>query len=297
MALFDHNWWHSLTVIASGGVTSAVACYLAIKLFGLDNCFFIMMDTKNEDIDTYRFKYDCEQWYGKPITAITGLSNELPTIQDVWYQSQSLNVAHGAICSSTLKRDVRLRWERENSYKYQIFGFDIDETKRAKSMTLNYPTAKTIYPLLLHGYSKKICIEILEAENIEIPRTYKLGFHNNNCFQTGCVQGGIGYWQKMYREFPDKFNAMAKVEHDLTDLRGEQVTMCKHQSNEAKKKPFQERLLFLKAHPNYPKNLTVLDVKAREPKPLVECNGFCATNDLLKRSKTEEEIYQLKIAL
>lgn len=26
---------------------------------------------------------------------------------------------------------------------------------------------------------------------------YKLGFTNNNCFGTGCVQGGIGYWQKV----------------------------------------------------------------------------------------------------
>lgn len=39
----------------------------------------------------------------------------------------------------------------------------------------------------------------------------KSGLKNNNCFSTGCVQGGIGYWQKMEKEFPEKFNVMADL--------------------------------------------------------------------------------------
>ncbi|MAX71829.1 MAG: hypothetical protein CMC76_12160 [Flavobacteriaceae bacterium] len=147
------------------------------------------------------------------------------------------------------------------------------------------------------GYDKEKCLEIVNEAGIEVPRAYKYGFHNNNCLKTGCVQGGIGYWQKMYREFPDKFNAMAKIEHDLTNLRGYQVTMCKHQSSEAKAKPDRENLLFLKPHPDYPNNLTVLDVKAREPKPLMDCNGIgCAVNDLNKPNPTAQEInYELEL--
>ena len=45
-------WW-------SGGITSAVACKLAIDLYGKENCRVIMLDTKNEHEDTYRFKDDC----------------------------------------------------------------------------------------------------------------------------------------------------------------------------------------------------------------------------------------------
>ena len=41
--------------------------------------------------------------------------------------------------------------------------------------------------------------------------------------------------KKMERDFPEKFEAMAEMEHKLTDLRGEPVTMLKDQSNEAKK--------------------------------------------------------------
>lgn len=275
-------WW-------SGGVTSAVACNIAIDLYGLDNCKLIMIDTGNEDEDTYRFKSDCESWYGKEIETITGLGGKFKSIKDVWLHFKSLNVANGAICSSELKRSVRLDWQKNNDYKHQVFGFDIDETKRAKSMTLNYPQAKPIYPLLNFAYSKNMCIDILSENKIEIPRTYKYGFNNNNCFKTGCVQGGIGYWQKIKREFPLKFEAMAKVEHDLTNLKGKPVTMLKDQSKEAKKTDNQ--LVFLKPNKNYPHMKDISHMKGREPQPLFECNGFgCAVNDLHKKNTTASEI-------
>ena len=57
-------WW-------SGGITSAVACKLGIDLFGKENCRVVMQDTQNEHEDTYRFKSDCEKWYGLPIEVIT----------------------------------------------------------------------------------------------------------------------------------------------------------------------------------------------------------------------------------
>lgn len=83
-------WW-------SGGVTSAVACKLAIDLFGKDKCQVIMIDTKNEDDDTYRFKNDCEKWYGLPIASITAIGTKYESIQDVWIKKLSLNTATGAI--------------------------------------------------------------------------------------------------------------------------------------------------------------------------------------------------------
>ena len=290
----------------SGGVTSAVACKLTIDLYGKENCQSIFIDTGNEDYDTYRFKDDCEKWFGIPIETITGLSdNKFPTIQSVWRHYKSLNSAHGAICSSTLKRDVRLKWQKENpNYKYQVFGFDIDEPKRAKSMTMNYESAKSIYPLLYHGMTKPTCIDLLTENGIDVPRAYKLGFHNNNCQQTMCIQGGIGYWQKVERDMIDKFDAMADMEHELTDLRGEPVTMLKDQSKETKalvkltgdKK---RQLVFLKHNPKYPLIKDISMMEGREPKPLMDCNGFgCAVNDLQPKNKTENEInYQVQLEL
>lgn len=271
-------WW-------SGGITSAVACKLAIDLYGKENCRSIFIDTGNEDYDTYRFKDDCEKWFGIEIETITGLTKDkFPTIQSVWRHYKSLNVANGAICSSTLKRDVRLKWQKNNDYRYQIFGFDIDEPKRAKSMTRNYVEAKAIYPLLLHGLTKKMCIEMVEDAGIEMPRAYKLGFSNNNCLKTMCIQGGIGYWQKVKRDMPEKFDTMADMEHELTELKGQPVTMLKDQRKGG-------GLVFLKPHKDYPQIKDISMMKGREPKPLFECNGLgCTINDLEPLNDTDKEI-------
>lgn len=268
-------WW-------SGGVTSAVACWLAIRLFGKENVKIIFMDTRNEDESTYCFFRACEKWYGVNIGVLSNPKYE--SIQEVWYKYLSLNVANGAICSSELKRDLRRKYENNNMFSYQVFGFDIDEVRRVKGMVANNGKTNPIFPLLLFGYSKKDCIDILIQNGIDPPRTYELGFNNNNCFKTGCIQGGIGYWQKMQREFPEKFLAMAKVEHELTNKKGVPVTMLRH-----KKLP-----LFLVPHPGYPLLPNINDVKGREPKPLMECNGFCGTNDLMK-NETEEEINFAKV--
>jgi hypothetical protein len=283
-------WW-------SGGITSAVACKIAIDLFGINNCRIIMIDTHNEHEDTYRFKSDCEKWYGKSIEVISGIGENYGSIQDVWIKHKSLNVATGAICSTQLKRRVREKWQEQNEFDHQVFGFEFDkkEFNRALSLTMNHPKAKGIYPLLMMGYDKDDCIRIMSEVGVEIPIMYKMGFRNNNCFNTGCVQGGIGYWQKMKRDFPDKFESMAEMEHKLTELRGEPVTMLRDQGNEAKQIMEQtgikwKNFIFLKKHPNYPELKSIDEMKLQEVKPLFECNGFCGLNDLNSRIGTENEI-------
>lgn len=166
-------WW-------SGGITSAVTCKLCIDIFGLENVRFIFIDTHNEDEDTYRFKKDCEQWFGAEIETIC--SNEYNSVQEVWRKHKSLNVATGAICSTMLKRKVREVWQKTNEYDYQAFGFELSESKRAISLTANHPKAKAIYPLLLYGLSKKDCIQIVQEAGLKVPRTYEYGYLNNNCF-------------------------------------------------------------------------------------------------------------------
>lgn len=276
-------WW-------SGGITSAVTCKLCIDIFGLENVRFIFIDTHNEDEDTYRFKKDCEKWYGAEIETISGVE-KYGTVQDIWRKHNSLNVATGAICSTVLKRKVREDWQKGNEYDYQAFGFELSECKRALSMTLNHPKAKAIYPLLLYGLSKKDCIAIVQDAGLIIPNMYQLGYKNNNCFKTGCVQGGIGYWQKIKREYPLKFEAMAKMEHELTDAKGEPVTMLKDQSKKAIESG--NVLVFLKKHPKYPYLKCIDDMPDCKVEPLFECNGFCGLNDLndLPEKDTQTKLF------
>ena len=276
-------WW-------SGGITSAVACKLAIDLYGTDNCEVIMIDTRNEDEDTYRFKADCEKWYGLPIKTIDNFGNEYETIQDVWYKHNSLNVAHGAVCSSELKRKTREIWQRTNEYTHQVFGFEFDkkEFNRAKGLMLNHSKSRPIFPLLMFGMDKEDCIKYIEENKIEPPRAYKWGFKNNNCMNTGCPQGGIAYWKKMQSDMPDKFNAMAKIEHDLTDRKGKPVTMLKDQSKAAKESG--NILVFLKPHPTYPNLKCIDEMKGGKLEPVMDCNGFCGVNDLNPKNETEDEL-------
>lgn len=267
-------WW-------SGGVTSAVACKITIDLFGKENCKVIFIDTKNEDDDSYRFKDDCSNWYGLPIESIS--SNKFNSVQQVWEEGLYLNVAGGAPCSDRMKRRVREVWEKENDWTYQVFGFELEEWRRAKSLKINHPQTNPIFPLMMLGLTKKNCIERLESEGLVIPNMYKYGFRNNNCFKTGCVQGGIGYWKKMQTEFPEKFEAMANMEHKLTNKKGRPVTMLRDRG----KNP---GLVFLKKHKDYPSIKEISEMRGRPVKPLFECNGLCGVNDLSERSSTEKEL-------
>ena len=257
-------WW-------SGGITSAVTCWLCITWFGVKNVRVIMIDTFNEDPDTYRFKKDCERWYGCKIESIW--SQKYTNIKQVWTKFLSLNVANGAICSSELKRNVRVRFQEENRYSYQAFGFDVKEIGRAQNMKMNYPDSRPIFPLIIDLLSKNNCVKIVKIMLIEPPEAYSLGLNNNNCLQTGCVQGGIGYWQLMKKIKPDVFDNMAETEHYLTDLKGSPVTMLKDQSKGG-------GLVFLKPHSLYPDIKDISMMKGRPPKPLMECNGFCGTAEL-----------------
>jgi len=266
-------WW-------SGGITSAVACNLAAEWFGIDNVLFVFCDTLNEDDDTYRFKKDCEVWYGKEIISLR--NDRYPSIKDVWRTHLSLNVATGAKCSSELKRVVREEFTRNQPFSYQVFGFDRDEINRAVNLKLNNPEIRPIFPLIIQLMNKKQCIQRVKDQLIEVPASYKAGFLNNNCLKTGCVQGGIGYWQKIRIDRPDLFDAMADEEHLLSRLKGQPVTMLKDQSKGG-------GLVFLKHNPQFPNLKDISMMKGQEPKPLMECNGFCGINDGI-HNPTKNEI-------
>ena len=136
---------------------------------------------------------------------------------------------------------------------------------------------------MMFGHGKGDCIKIVQDAGLVVPATYALGYLNNNCFKTGCVQGGIGYWQKIAKDSPVKFDTMADMEHKLTDLKGKPVTMLKDQGKSG-------GLVFLKPHKDYPNIKDISMMKGREPKPLFECNGLCGVNDTSERVPTEKEI-------
>ena len=259
-------WW-------SGGAASALACWYCILWFGLDKVRIVFIDTKNEDPDTYRFKKDCELWYGKNIETI--FSKEYENIEEVWDFYSSLNNATGAICSAELKRKVRILFQNKNAFSHQAFGYEIEEINRAADLKNNHPDSRPIFPLIYMFVKKKDCLKMLLRCMIQPPDSYKHGFLNNNCLLTGCVQGGIGYWKLYQVVFPERFDKMAEREHHYTDIKGYPVTICKDQSKGG-------GLVFLKHNPKYPHIKDISMMKGIKPEPLMECNGFCTYNKEIK---------------
>lgn len=265
-------WW-------SGGADSAITCWLCLNWFGKENVRVVFIDTKNEDEDTYRFKSDCEVWWGVEIENIS--TDKWDNIEEVWEHYLSLNVATGAICSTELKRMVRQDFQNKNAFSYQAFGFDAAEIDRATAMRKNYPDSRPFFPIIYELLSKGDSLKLLQKHGVEPPVSYQMGYSNNNCLKTGCVKGGVGYWQKYQVDFPERFDKMAAREHYYTDLKGEPVTICKDQSKEAlKRNGGKAELVFLKPHPNYPFMKDLSMMKGRMPEPLMECNGFCSTQVL-----------------
>ena len=254
----------------SGGITSAVACYWAVKTFKKVEVVFL--DTKNnEHPDTYRFLKDCERLYKQKIITIS--NDKYNNIQDVWRKYKSLNTAHGAICSTELKRAMREKYQDLDKHYCQVFGFEYlkSQMKRHNNMRRNYPEINVVSPLIDLKINKEDSRRFIQDKGIKIPEPYLLGYENNNCYKTGCVQGGCGYWGMIKKREPEKFNAMADLEHELTEAKGQPVTICKDQSGK------EHKLIFLKHNPNYPNVKDISTIKGRQPEPLMECFGFCNT--------------------
>ena len=94
----------------------------------------------------------------------------------------------------------------------QIWGFDFckDEINRAIQFKQQNPKTKPLFPLIERMLTKQDCLGILFKAGIEIQMMYKMGYNNNNCI--GCIKGGMGYWNKIRTDFPEKFKRISEIE-------------------------------------------------------------------------------------
>jgi len=192
----------------SCGVTSAVATKLALARWG-DRVTIARIVLGGEHEDNDRFAADCERWFGRPILNLQ--SDKYKSHWDVIEGARFINGASGAKCSAILKRKVREDFQDFDDI--QVFGFDADEERannRATDFRKHHPEIMVATPLLDEQLSKSDCLALVERAGIEIPVMYRLGYGNNNCI--GCVKGGMGYWNKVRRDFPEAFDRMAKLE-------------------------------------------------------------------------------------
>lgn len=193
----------------SCGVTSAIACKIALKKYNDVHLFYI--ETGSGHVDNERFLRECEKWYGRQIEVWH--SKKYKNVDDVLCSRKYINGEHGAACTSLLKKEVRYEIQKMlGDWEGQVWGFDFckREINRAIRFKEQYPETKPLYPLIELGITKKDALGMLWKAGIEIPAMYRLGYGNNNCI--GCVKGGIGYWNKIRRDFPERFQRMSEIE-------------------------------------------------------------------------------------
>lgn len=174
---------------------------------------WIYIDIKDQHPDSLRFIKDCESAIGKPIQVLR--SNEYSCVEDcVRVFGGFRNPGNGfAPCTNWLKKRVRKEWEEKNndSDLIYIWGFDFKEKSRAERTVESNPQAKHEFPLIDRNLSKEEVHGLFERTfQFKRPLMYELGYPNNNCL--GCTKGGMGYWNKIRKDFPDVFKSRSELE-------------------------------------------------------------------------------------
>ena len=194
----------------SAGVSSAVATFLTLDR--VDDIIF--QDIEDQHPDTYRFLDDCERWFGREITR---QQSPYKSVNNACRGAAYINGVHGASCTRMLKRRERQIWEGENRFfNTFVYVWGMDSTEQDRADRIRYesmPEDEHIFPLIDKGITKTEAHGILESHGIKRPAMYDLGYPNNNCI--GCVKGGMGYWNKIRVDFPDKFKERAELEREI----------------------------------------------------------------------------------
>ena len=193
----------------SCGAASAVATVLAAIKYGPD-IDIVYCRVEEEHEDNLRFLKDFEKATGLSVTIIRNEKFK-GSIFNVFWARKFIKNQWGAPCTMLLKKEMREQYQKDNDI--QILGYTAEEQNRADRFIDTNNAVNEDFILLDQGFSKKDCLDCIVALGIDIPVMYKLGYANNNCI--GCVKGGMGYFNKVRIDFPERFNQLAKLERDI----------------------------------------------------------------------------------
>ena len=169
----------------SCGVTSAVACKLAIDKYG-DDVDIWYIETGAAHSDNQRFIEDCENWYGRKI--LTARHPKFKNPLEI-AAIEVFNTPWGAPCTKYLKKEVRQRIEKNYTQPIHVFGFEYYKKEINRAFRWKQQNSSRVYfPLIEQGWNKRRCLQELLLNKIEIAAKYRMGYNNNNCI--GCFKGG-----------------------------------------------------------------------------------------------------------
>lgn len=195
----------------SCGAASAVATKLALRKYDQERVVITYSDPGSEHPDNRRFLADCQRWFNAPI--ITLPKGKYADTWAVWEGERFITSHKGAPCTGFLKREPTYAFARPDDI--MVFGYtadklDVDRANRLREQNFEL-TIET--PLIEAGLTKSDCIAMVERAGIAVPAMYLLGYHNNNCI--GCCKGGMGYWNKIRRDFQGVFERMRSLQRRI----------------------------------------------------------------------------------
>jgi hypothetical protein len=193
----------------SCGAASAVATKLALDAHG-DAVHIVNAFIADELDDNRRFLADCERWYGRTITVLRDTKHGA-SVARVWLAERFIASRHGASCSRLLKREVLDKYNEPGDL--MVLGYTAEESDRLDNFIDANAGVNVWAPLIEAGLTKRDCFQAIASVGIELPLSYRLGYHNGNCLK--CPRGGLGYWNKIRVDFPDNFEEVARVQDAL----------------------------------------------------------------------------------
>lgn len=176
----------------SCGAASACATKMVLAEYG-SRVHIVNAFLASEDPDNRRFLADCEKWFGIPITIVRDEKYGAHAVE-VWRKKRFIVHQSGAPCSKALKREVLNAQDQPGDTIVLGYTADKRDAARLDRWIDANPGEHVLAPLIDAGMTKRDCLEMVAAAGIELPRMYRLGYHNANC--PGCPKGGEGYWNK-----------------------------------------------------------------------------------------------------
>lgn len=195
----------------SCGAASAVAAKICVDAWSkIREVKIVYADlSADEHPDNLRFLADVESWIGKKVERIR--NPKYTGIDDVFLTERYIVGITGAACTKRLKRDVIDKLRTPDDIR--VIGFTADERDRIEAIIARNLQMKFSWVLADAGITKSDCYRILQNAGIALPWMYLNGYSHNNC--VGCVKGGMGYWNKIRRDFPDVFAKRAEIQREI----------------------------------------------------------------------------------
>lgn len=229
----------------SCGAASAVTTKIVLKTQP-SNVDIVYCDTGSEHPDNKRFLKDCERWFGREVTILK--SEKYKDTWDVWEQRKYLNGVHGAPCTTELKMQPRLAYQRPDDVHVFGYTYDLRDAARAVRLKKNFFELDIQTPLIANRITKEGCLAILKKQDIAIPVKYKQGFQNNNCIP--CVKSeSPSYWSMIRALYPNEYERMKKLDrtygNGLVVYKGKRIHLDELPENIKQQKPIATRCDFM----------------------------------------------------